>query len=215
MGHVECNWRIPEDWKGETVFVVGGGPSVALQRPHRLEGRKVIVVNSSYETCPFADILFFGDNRWHVEHSGRPEFKAFIARGGWVVTVSHPSGAPYLKKLARIVPTCDANGLTTTRVGLSSQKTSFQGAINLAAMMGAKRIVLLGLDGKRTANGMTHHHTPHKWPTKPGVITWDRQKPQLKWIVQPLKDRGIEVFNTNPDSAFDFWPHAPIEDFLT
>lgn len=208
------NWRIPEEWKGETVFVVGGGPSVAHQRPDRLEGRKVIVINSSYETCPFADILFFGDNRWHNEHRVRPRFKDFVAAGHRVVTVSHPADGPYLLKLQRITPTSDKNGLTTTRIGLSSQKTSFQGAINLAAMLGAKRIVLLGLDGKRNESGMTHHHTPHRWPTRDGNVTWDRQKEQLQFIVAPLAARGIETFNTNPDSNFTFFPFEPLEKFL-
>lgn len=213
-GHVEQNWRIPEEWKGETVFVVGGGPSVAYQRPHRLKGKRVIVINSSYETCPFADFLFFGDQRWHVEHRERPAFKAFLARGGRVVTVSHPSGGPYLLKLRRIVPTSEANGLTVTRTGLSSQKTSFQGAINLAAMLGASKIILLGLDGRRSEQGMSHHHTPHKWPTKPGDITWVRQRSQLQFIVKPLADRGIKVFNTCPYSTFPWWPYAPLESFL-
>jgi hypothetical protein len=214
MGLVECNWRIPEDWKGETVFIVGGGPSVLHQRPQRLEGRKVIVINSSYEVCPFADYLYFGDNRWHDEHKSRDAFKAFMKRGGKVVTVSHPSSGPYLLKLRRITPTSEANGLTTTRTGLSSQKTSFQGAMNLAAMLGAKRLVLLGLDGKRTESGVSHHHAPHKWPTKEGNITWERQKAQLQFIVEPLKKLGVEVFNTCPDSAFPYWPHAPLEGFL-
>lgn len=215
MAPITHNWRIPEEWKGETCFVICGGPSVAAQRPHRLEGRKVIVVNSSYETCPFADFLFFGDNRWHHEHFARPGFVAFWKRGGRVVTVSHPaSGGSYLLKLQRITPTCEANGLTQTRIGLSSQKTSTQGAMNLAAMLGVNRIVLLGLDGKRAESGLSHHHTPHKWPTTAGNVTWDRQKSQLQFIVEPLKKLGVEVFNTNPDSAFDYWPHQPLEAFL-
>ncbi len=216
-GQVECNWRVNEEdaWKGQTAFIVGGGPSVALQRPHRLEGRRVIVVNSSYETCPFADFIFFGDNRWHGEHRNRPAYQAFVKRGGRVCTVSHPSGGMELLKLHRIVPTCDANGLTTTRVGLSCQKTSYQGAMNLAVMLGATRLVLLGMDGKRNEAGMTHHHTPHKWPTKEGTTTWDRQQVQLRFMVQPLRDRGIDVFNVNPDSNVKLWPYAPIEDFLT
>jgi hypothetical protein len=209
------NWRIPEEWKGETAFVVCGGPSVAYQRPHRLEGRRVIVVNSSYETCPFADFLFFGDNRWHHEHMTKPGFIAFWKRGGRVVTVSQPaSGGSYLLKLRRITPTCDANGLTVSRTGLSSQKTSTQGAMNLAAMLGAKRIVLLGLDGRRSESGLSHHHAPHKWPSKEGNVTWERQKSQLGFIVQPLKDRGVQVFNTCPYSTFTYWPYAPLESFL-
>ncbi len=214
MVRSEINWRITEEWKGETVFVVCGGPSVAHQRPHRLEGRKVIVVNSSYETCPFAQFLFFGDNRWFQEHQLKEGFKAFVARGGRVVTVSQPAGGPYLLKLRRITPTCDANGITTTRVGLSSQKTSAQGAINLAAMLGAKRIVLLGLDGRRSDTGLSHHHTPHKWPTKPGDSTWERQRTQLRFAVAPLRAMGIEVFNTCSYSTFRYWPFAPLESFL-
>lgn len=208
------NWRIPEDWKGEQCFVVGGGPSVAYQRAERLQGHKVIAINSSYEAIPFADYLFFGDHRWHEDHKSRPGFQALLKTGARVVTVSHPAGGAHLLKLERITPTSEENGLTTTRVGLSSQKTSFQGAINLAAMLGAKRIVLLGLDGKRSATGLTHHHTPHKWKTKDGNITWELQKSQLQLIVNPLKKLGVEVFNTNPDSTFPYWPHVPLESFL-
>lgn len=207
------NWRIPEEWKGETVFIVGGGPSVAHQRPHRLLGKKVIAVNSSYETVPFAHYIFFGDNRWHEEHRHRPEFIE-ARRGSRVVTVSQPAHADYLKKLERITPTSEANGITRTRRGLSCQKTSFQGAINLAAMLGAKQIVLLGLDGQRGPNGLTHHHRPHKWVTKPGNITWEMQKSQLQFAVQPLKDMGIETFNTNAASNFTYWPFRPLEAFL-
>ena len=207
------NWIIPEEWKGETIFVVGGGPSVAHQRPHRLAGRKVIAINSSYETVPFAQYVFFGDNRWHEEHRNRPAFKQFLTHAR-AVTVSAPATGAYLKKLDRITPTCVENGLTVTRRGLSCQKTSFQGAINLAAMLGAKTIVLLGLDGQRSPNGLSHHHKPHKWVTRPGTITWDLQMTQLQFIVQPLKNLGIETFNTNPESRFTYWPHRPLEDFL-
>jgi uncharacterized Rossmann fold enzyme len=207
------NWKIPEEWPGETVFIVGGGPSVAHQRVHRLEGKKIIAVNSSYEAVPFASYVFFGDNRWHEEHRSRPNFVAMVKRAR-IVTVSAPAHGEYLKKLDRITPTTPELGLTTTRRGLSCQKTSFQGAINLAAMKGAKRIVLLGLDGQRSANGLTHHHKPHKWVTKPGNITWEAQKTQLQFIVEPLKKLGIETFNTNPDSNFTYWPHEPLESFL-
>lgn len=208
------NWRIPREWQGETVFIIGGGPSVAFQRPQRLEGRKVIVVNSSYEVAPFAQYLFFGDNRWHEEHRNREAFKAFRARGGKVVTVSDPASGGYLLKLRRIVPTSPANGLTFTGLALSSQRTSFQGAINLAVMLGAGRIVLLGLDGRRAESGVSHHHTPHKWPTKPGNITWEKQKSQLQFAVKPLLERSIDVFNTCRYSAFPYWPYAPLEGFL-
>lgn len=211
---MSSNWTIPKRWPGETVFVIGGGPSVALQRPDRLRGLNVIAINSSYEVAPFAQYGFFGDNRWHEEHKARPDFIAF-RDSAEIVTVSEPSEGVYLRKLERITPTSNANGISVNRKSLSSQWTSFQGAINLAAMLGAGRIVLLGMDGKRSAAGVSHHHKPHKWPVKGAANeTWDRQKTQLCFAVAPLKAMGIETFNTNPDSAFDYWPYRPLEDFL-
>lgn len=208
------SWTIPKRWAGQTAFIVGGGPSVAAQRPERLRGRNVIVINSSYEIAPFAQYLFFGDNRWHEEHRNRPDFVALRQSGCEIVTVSEPANGFYLRKLERITPTGNHNGLTLDGKGLSSQRTSFQGAINLAVMLGAKRLVLLGLDGKRADDGKSHHHTPHRWPLKPGDVVWQAQKTQLCFAVAPLKSLGVETFNACPDSAFDFWPFRPLDAFL-
>lgn len=207
-------WTIPKRWAGQTAFVIGGGPSVAHQRPERLQGRNVIVINSSYEVAPFAQYLFFGDHRWHEEHKDRPDFIALRQSGCEIVTVSDPANGFYLRKFERITPSGDHNGLTLDGKGLSSQRTSFQGAINLAVMLGAKRLVLLGLDGQRNADGVSHHHTPHKWPLKPGNVVWEAQKTQLCYTVAPLKALGVETFNTSADSTFDYWPYRPLEDFL-
>lgn len=202
-------WTIPEDWPGETVFIVAGGTSVSYQGAHRLQGKRVIAVNSSYETVPFADILFFGDNRWYLEHYGRPAFKEFKGRK---VTVSQPaSGGPELFKLNRVTP---PPGLCIDRRGLASQRTSLQGAMNLAVMLGAKRLILLGADAGRAKDNRSHHHKPHKWRNKPGDVTWDHQMQQLQLIVAPLAEMGIEVVNTSPVSRLPYWPIIPLERFL-
>lgn len=216
MSQSHANWKIPLLWPDETVFVVGGGSSVRYQPTDRLRGRKVIAINSSYEVAPFADFLFFGDHRWHEEHRWRAGFKDYLKSGGEVVTVSYPSRGDYLRKLDRITPSKEkADGLTTTRTGLSSQRTSFQGAINLAAMLGANRIVLLGLDGTRGVDGKTHHHTDHKWPmTDKAEKIWQKQLVQLRLIVEPLKQRGVQVFNTSPISKVKLWPFVRLERLL-
>jgi hypothetical protein len=55
---------IPPMWQGETVYVIGGGPSFEAVNPDRLRGRNIVVVNTSWVRVPFADVLFFGDDRW-------------------------------------------------------------------------------------------------------------------------------------------------------
>lgn len=153
-------WTVTPEWKGETVFIIGGGTSVCRQNVSRLEGRKVIAVNSSYEVAPFAQILFFGDNRWWQEHRYRAALVDFKGR---LVTVSEAADGERLIKLKRVRPGGNGPGLATKPDTLASQKTSLQGAMNLAFHLGAARIVLLGADMRRADDGRSHHHSPHKW----------------------------------------------------
>ena len=59
---------IARDWVGETAFIIAGGPSVKTQPVDLLKGRRVIVINSSYERAPWGDILFFHDYIWWQHH---------------------------------------------------------------------------------------------------------------------------------------------------
>lgn len=193
-------WAAAAEWPGETVYIIGGGPSVKTQNLAMLRGRRVIVINSSYEAYPEADFLFFGDARWWLEHCGRPAMRAFEGR---VVTCANKVSDPRLLKMRRVVP---PPGLAEARDSVASQRTSLQGAINLAVHLGAQRLVLLGADMCRSADGATHHHAPHKWPNPPGNASWDVQMSQLRLVVDPLRRRGVEVINTSPVSRLTWWP---------
>ena len=95
-------WSVPKRWVGETAFVIAGGPSVDFEDVTKLRGRRVIVVNSSYEIAPdFAAYCFFGDLRWWELHSERPAFKAFKGR---FVSCSRSAHGEGLLKLNRIAP---------------------------------------------------------------------------------------------------------------
>lgn len=210
-------WHVKPEWKGETAFIVGGGPSVAGQNLELLRGRRVIAVNSSYERVPWADICYFADQRWFFEHKDRPAFKAFAGRK---VTCAHKPtvGDPATLRLMRIVPNFDPNyapvgpGLALAPHAVVSNRTSLQGALNLAFHLGASRLVLLGADMARSAEGASHHHSPHPWRNKPGNETWDTQMEQLVMIVEPLRERKIEVINTSAVSRLTWWPKMTLEE---
>lgn len=200
-------WIASPEWKGETVYIVAGGPSVARQDVRKLEGRKVIAVNSSYEVAPFAPVLFFNDKRWWDFH--RIKLESFAGR---LVTVSEHSRGDRLFKLRRLKP---PPGFSADPGIVASQRTSLQGAINLAYHLNAgARIVLLGADMCRASDGRSHHHTPHIWRNKPGNTTWDLQMEELALIVEPLRARGVEVINTSLESRLDWWPKMPLESCL-
>jgi hypothetical protein len=209
-GMVKSFHKIEPTWTGQTAFIVGGGTSVATQNLDVLRGRRVIVVNSSYERVPFADYLFFGDIKWFHHHWRKPEFLAFA---GNIVTVHATlTGDSRVLHMKRVQPReC---GLSDARDSLASQRTSLQGAINLAVHEGAARLVLLGADMQRAPDGTSHHHTPHPWRNQPGNVTWDQQMRELESAVPLLKARGVEVINASPYSRLPWWPMQPLESCL-
>lgn len=199
-------WEVSPEWKGETCFIIAGGPSVADQNLELLRGHKVIVVNSSVHRLPWADYLFFGDWRWWKE---KENFVAVMAFKGVAVTTSEHVRSSRVKVMDKMRPP----GLATKRDRLMMKRTSLSAAINLAFHLGAKRIVLLGADGKKAKDGRSHHHAPHKWPPRHGC--WIRQAEELRTLVGPLRKAGVEVLNASPGSAWaDLWPVVRLEEAL-
>lgn len=191
-------WTAAAEWPGETVFIICGGPSVAAADLDCLRGRRVIVVNSSHEAYPQADILIFGDSRWWVLH--KPALAGF---GGRIVTTALGSYGEQLLKMRKVRPSAAA-ALSPDRQALSMQFTTLHAALNLAAHFGVARMVLIGADMGRASDGRSHHHKAHPWPVKPGC--WDQQMEQLAWTAAPLAARGIEVINCSAASRIDWWP---------
>lgn len=196
---------IPEPkWKGETAFIIGGGPSVIKQDLNLIRGRHVIAINTSYKVASWADYLIFSDDPWWRFNQPKISFS------GHIVSVSAVSkGEKIWRRLERRKPP----GMSDKPGTVTVNWTTMTAAIDLAAQLGATRIVTLGLDGKAIQTGkdtkgrpilLTHHHEPHK--SSNCVRNFANQRNDLKSFVQPLKDRGIEVLNASPGSAIDLWP---------
>lgn len=197
-------YKIGREYPDETIFIIGGGPSLRGVSLDCLRGRRCIVINSSYTIVPWADWLFFGDQRWWLEHDERPAMKAF---GGRILTCSSSVSHHRVYKVNRVIP---PPGLAFSNDSVASQRTSTQGAMNLAFHLGASRIVLVGIDMGRAPDGTTHHHIPHPWKPRPGNVVWDEQLEQMEKIVAPLKKRNVEVINTSPVSRIEWWPKATL-----
>lgn len=208
-------WSVPREWDQATAYVVAGGPSVTWQNTELLRGRNVIAVNSSYLRVPFAAFLFFGDKRWWDEHSkpkkpGQPDkLTASGFKGRIVTTCKSTRPEPRRLYVAKVAHT---RGLSNDPSAVAFGRTSTHGAINLAFLLGAKRIVLLGVDMCPALDGRSHHHPEHPWPVRPGC--WDEQMETMKHLVKPLRERGVEVINTSSVSKVPWWPKRRLEDCL-
>ena len=66
---------IAEDWIGETVVCIGGGPSLTLADVTSIAGKaRVIAINDAYRMAPWADMLYACDLKWWRWHDGAPYF---------------------------------------------------------------------------------------------------------------------------------------------
>jgi hypothetical protein len=200
-------WSVPREWPGETVFIVGGGPSVLGQNLEALRGRRVIAINSSVYAVPWADILYFGDWRWWNEPDNRAAAASFAGR---VVTTSRLVS----DKKVLVCRKANPPGLALEHNSLMQKWTSLTAATNLAAhLIGpGGTIVWLGADGRIT-DGRTHHHRPHRWPHRPGC--YDKQKADLVTIIPSLQRLKIAAYNASPGTAWaDLLPVVSLQEML-
>jgi len=202
-------WTVPQEWPGETAFIVCGGPSVLGQDLDLLRGRRVIAINSSVYKVPWADFLYFGDWRWWHEDDNRATVENFRGRA---VSVSRLVS----ESKALICRCAKPPGLAWERDSLMQKWTSLTAATNLAAhLVGPSgTIVWLGADGQLAADGRQHHYDkPHRWPYRPGC--YDKQKADLVTIVPSLRQRNISLFNASPGTAWaDLAPVVELQDML-
>lgn len=202
-------WSVPPGWRGETAYIVGGGPSVTALDMERLRGRRVIAINSSYQVAPFADYVIFADARWWDEH--RPQLGGFAGR---VVGVSAGARDAAPHRLLRLKRSKPEAGLSTRPDTVPVRRTTTTAAMGMAAHLGASRIALIGIDQRRGPDGACHHHAPHKWKNRPGDTTWDAQMEDLRLLAAPLAARGIEVVNCSAVSRIDWWPKLSLDEVL-
>ena len=198
-------WAVPREWPESTVWIVGGGSSLRGFDFERLRGRKTIVINSSIFSVPFADFLFFGDRRWWVHNN-----HALPPMTGRIVSNSPSVKDERVLSTKKLPP---PPGIVDDRTVLPMSWTSTGPAMQLAVHLGARRIMLMGIDLRVGDDGKKYHHAAHPWTPHP---KWTgMQMEALSSCVGPLKKRGVEVINTSLESALPFWPKRSLEVCLT
>lgn len=214
-------WHIEPEWKGETCAILGGGPSLNAGDINSLHGRaRVIAVNNAYQLAPWADILYFCDEKWWcwhhggtdadgVRHKADPRYHDFK---GLKVALCN-ANTLHREPAVRVIQNYDANpGLCEIPDGVYTGRSSGYQAINLAAHLGAARVLLLGFD-MRAHGERTHWHMEHK--RKTARDDFEREMlPWFKTLVEPCRRRGLELINCTPGSAITCFPCMTLAEAL-
>lgn len=198
---------IPRIFEGQTVAICGGGPSLTNFQFDRLTGCNVIAINRALEFLPAAQVLWWSDAPWF--RNNREKILAHAAP--WKATghLGYEDGeiAPPLHQYRFTGRT----GFEESPRGLRHGNNSAFSAMNLAAHLGARRIVLFGVDMRHGPAGETHFHGGH------GVVCLEStlktgMLPQFETLRDPLATRGIDVLNASPESALRVWSRCTISD---
>lgn len=182
------------DWLGETVVVVASGPSAKDQPLETARGRcRFIVVNESWRLAPWADIHYACDYRYWRFSEGWKAFEGMrVCLDPHACNkVRHPDWNIHLIQCAK-----NSDAIILDRPGtIGWGSNSGFGAINIAAQLGVKAMILVGFDMSLHAG--LHWHGPHAPklgnPRQANLSRWRRA---IDGAAKPLESAGIKVYNT-------------------
>lgn len=176
-------------WPGETVAILGGGPSLTVEDVHACLWRvRTIAVNNAVYLAPSADALHAMDRSWWRRHGPKLIF----------------SGLRF-----SLYPEAEKWGATTIDHGMG--RCSGHQAILIAAGLGASRILLLGFDAGSQENHR-HWHGDHDEPlTNPTEKTFESWRTEFPEIVARC---GAEVINCSRQTTLTGAPRMNLEDAL-
>lgn len=201
-------WKVARKWVGQPAFIVAGGTSVTREMLDMIKGRNVVVINQSYQSAPWAPILFFADQRWWVRES-RERPNSLSAFRGLIATTSRQAKGKRLLRLRRIAPEEKVPSRPDT---VRLRRTGLLSAMDICYHRGASEIVLLGADNRDGDNGRAHHHEEYPWPRPKN--TWDVKVEDLRKGAKSFHDVGLPITNCSPITTLKFWPVKPLEEVL-
>jgi hypothetical protein len=194
--------RVERLWPGETVAILGCGPSLTPVDVEHVRGKaRVIAINAAIGLAPWADSLYCADARYWAHVKGAPAFQG-LKYSLEAASAKWPG--------VQVLRNCGTQGLELDPTGLKSGGNSGYQAINLAVHLGAARVLLLGYD-MGPHRGRDHFTPDYPW-APPNYRLFLRHFPS---IVQPLKEAGVEVVNCTRGSALKCFPYQSLADALT
>lgn len=205
---------IERRWRGGLVVVAAPGPSLTPEVGERCRPYRTVAVNDAWQLVPHADVLYGCDERWWDHHEGVPEF----AGEKWS-SQGHADSA-VTGVVDDKLECADRWGLNLVRArngdGFSldarwihyGDNSGFQ-AINLAILMGATTIALVGFNMQRV-RGRWHFFGDHPEGWSQGDLkSWCYRFDKAA----ELLPEWIRVYNCTAESALTCFPQRTPDDF--
>jgi hypothetical protein len=197
-------WTPEKVWFGQDVYIIGGGKSLEHFDWNLLFDKCTIGCNDAYLLgVDICKICFFDDVPWLKYHENElakfegavfaPHRDAYDNKFNWLWTVK--------QKSSNIHKEC-----------LGWYKSSGAHAVKLAALLGAKRIYLLGFDMK-LVDGKNNWHVNHI--DKPNPDVFEKFIKGFQSLKESFDEKypDIEVVNVTDDSDLNIFPKIKVDEF--
>ena len=197
---------VPRKFEGETIYIIGGGPSLKNFNFAELKGCRTIAINKAVFFHQSADVLYWTDSRfytWYKNDIDNFNGLKFALKPGSQYTTD-------IKVLRKGV----AHGLEKDPHVLAHGNNSGYAAINLAYHLGANRIVLLGFDMHNDGKD-THFHDGYPTKSTGDQIYRDKFLPGFTQLKSELDPEGVTVLNASVYSQLTTFTKITIEQALS
>ena len=186
-------------------MILASGPSLTQADAEYVRSKaRVIAINTSYQMAPWADVLYAADLDWWRTY--RPQF------AGLKFSVSRRDRTDKWPKDVTVLKAGNERGLSDDPTTLCLGRNSGYQAINLASLLGAAKIVLLGYDMSPSPEGRQYWHRnhPHRKPHDHYLLF----RKLMAFIVAPLAAKGVTVLNASRRTALTCFPRVDLERVL-
>ena len=191
-------------WKGRTVVILGGGPSLANIDFGLLRGERVIATNNAYKLGSW-ECLYFMDRDWWRQHREAIQSLSTLK----VTILADCEDVPWVRYLRR----GKGRGYDPKPDRLTAGGNAGYGATGLAIHFGGTRILLAGFD-MQTVGGHHNWHFDHKRAMQEEIYDiYIRHFDTLRKELANVRP-DVEIINCTPGSAMTTFPFVPLAEAL-
>ena len=205
--------KIRPELANQAIVVAAPGPSLTAGIAEYIHGSglPVLACQDAYRLMPWADYLYACDMRWIDFHKGCPDFEG----EKWTTHEGKPGDSAYKMDAVKygfnlVRGTAGFAFSLNPEVIFYGGNSGFQ-SLNMAVLLGATKIILVGYDMQRT-NGAAHFFGDHPAPMY-------NQQNYEQWCDNFQKGRdalpqSIEIINATTETALTCFPRKNLHDAI-
>ena len=196
----------------DSLFIIGGGPSLTDFDWSILKNKNVLVLNRALEKVPNAIAVFWNDVTFHQNHQEELSKFGGVRISTTRYSLSHTCDCNIIWVKGNSY-TSDMNGpIEESPYTIRQGSNTGYSALNVAYHLGAKTIYLLGYD-MNLNEGKTNWHDGYKneVPNNNRTRLNNIFIQQFNGVKKTYLEKGIKIYNLNVDSNLKEFETKAIE----